>query len=64
LSNIRRWRAATQNNGKCPQDLKRDGMAAWQRFVGCVQALPADEARSMWQAAQAVSAEAVLSIAP
>jgi hypothetical protein len=28
LSNVRRWRAATHGNTKCPQDLKRDAMAA------------------------------------
>jgi hypothetical protein len=27
LSNVRRWRAATTHNGKCPQDLKRDAVA-------------------------------------
>jgi hypothetical protein len=34
LSNVRRWRAATAHgNGKFPQDLKRDAMAAWRRFL-------------------------------
>jgi len=36
LSNVRRWRAATTHNGKCPQDFKRDAIAAWRRFVSCV----------------------------
>jgi hypothetical protein len=41
LSNVRRWRASLDHgNGKCPQDLKRDAAAAWQRFVSCVEALP------------------------
>jgi hypothetical protein len=54
LSNVRRWRAATAHgNGKCPQDLRRDAMAAWRRFVSCVKALPADEAAPLWQAALA-----------
>jgi hypothetical protein len=38
LSNIRRWRAATTHNGKCPADLKRDAAAAWRRFVACTSA--------------------------
>ncbi|MFZ2078025.1 MAG: hypothetical protein WAV38_15510 [Xanthobacteraceae bacterium] len=55
LSVTRRWRAATQYNGKCPADLKRDAVAAWRRFVSCVRSLPADQAMPLWQA---VSAEA------
>jgi hypothetical protein len=47
--NVRQWRAATQSNGKCPQDLKRDAAAAWRRFVSCVKALPADQAAPLWQ---------------
>jgi hypothetical protein len=50
LSNVRRWRAATQSNGKCPQNLKREAAAAWRRFVACVQALPPNEAAPIWQA--------------
>jgi hypothetical protein len=44
LSNVRRWRAATTHNGRCPTDLKRDAVAAWRRFVSCVAVLPGDEA--------------------
>jgi len=29
---------------KCPQDLKRDAMVAWRRFVSSVRSLPADQA--------------------
>ncbi len=50
--NVRRWRASTAN-GKSLIDLKREAMRAWRRFVGCAQALPADQARSLWQAALA-----------
>jgi hypothetical protein len=50
LSNVRRWRAATQGNGKCPQDLKREAVAAWRRFVACISALPENEAAPLWQA--------------
>src|SRR5262245_1886786 len=53
LSNVRRWRAATHANGKCPEDLKREAAAAWRRFVSCVSALPSDQARPLWQAALA-----------
>jgi hypothetical protein len=53
LSNVRRWRAATTHNGKCPQDLKRDAVAAWKRFVCCVKALPPHEAEALWQVAVA-----------
>jgi hypothetical protein len=51
LSNVRRWRAATTHNGKCPTDLKRDAVAAWRRFVACVSALPFDQAAPLRQAA-------------
>jgi hypothetical protein len=61
LSNVRRWRAATAHgNGKCPQELKRDAMAAWRRFVSCVRLLPADQAAPLWQT---VLAEAQLVMA-
>jgi hypothetical protein len=54
LSVTRRWRASTAHgNGKSPQDLRRDAKAAWQRFCACTKALPAAEARPLWQAAQA-----------
>jgi hypothetical protein len=39
LSGVRRWRAATQSNGKCPQDLKREAAAAWRRS-GCATTMP------------------------
>jgi hypothetical protein len=54
LSNVRRWRAATAHgSGKCPQDLKRDAVAAWRRFVSCVRSLPADQAPPLWEIALA-----------
>jgi hypothetical protein len=62
LSNVRRWRAATGHvNSRCPQDLRRDAAAAWRRFVGCVQALPPDQAVALWQIAHS---EAELAIGP
>jgi hypothetical protein len=57
LSNVRRWRASLNHgNGKCPQDLKRDAVAAWKRFVSCVELLPPDQARPLWQAVAAEAA--------
>jgi hypothetical protein len=54
LSNVRRWRASLNHgNGKCPQDFKRDAVAAWRRFVACVEMLPPDQAAPLWQAALA-----------
>lgn len=51
LSNVRRWRAATAHgDGKCPSDLKREAATAWRRFVSCVELLPPDQARLLWQA--------------
>ena len=38
-------------NGRCPTDLKRDAVAAWRRFVSCVELLPPDQAQPLWQAA-------------
>jgi len=50
-NNVRRWpAAAAHDNGKCPQDLKREAAAAWRRFVSCVRALPPDQAAPLWQA--------------
>jgi hypothetical protein len=51
LSNVRRWRPATQSNGQYPQDLKREAAAAWRRFVTCVSALPPVQAAPLWHAA-------------
>lgn len=60
LSNVRRWKAATAHgNGKCPQDLKRDAVAAWRRFVSCVEALPPDQGAPLWQAALVDCAKAL-----
>ena len=48
LSNVRRWKAATTYNGKSPADYKMEAVAAWRRFLACVQALPAAEQAAMW----------------
>jgi hypothetical protein len=54
LSNVRRWRASVNyRNGKCPQDIKRDAIAAWRKFCDCVATMPPDLARPLWEAAQA-----------
>jgi len=44
---------ANEVNGKCPQDLERDAMAAWRRFVSCVELLPPDQAAPLWEIALA-----------
>jgi len=50
LSNVRRWRAATMHgNGKCPDDLKRDAIAAWRRFISIMSLLPPGQAAPLWQ---------------
>jgi hypothetical protein len=50
LTNVRAWRASTVNgNGKCLQDLKREAMRAWRRFVSCARLLPPDQAAPLWQ---------------
>jgi len=48
LSNVRRWRAATTYGGKSPADYKMEAIAAWRRFLACVQALPATDQAAMW----------------
>jgi hypothetical protein len=59
LSVTRRWRAATQSNGKAPRDIRREALHHWRRFVGCLRSLPAGEVVSLWEAAFA-EAEAAL----
>src|SRR5262252_5678696 len=50
LTNVRAWRASTVNgNGKYLQDLKREAIRAWRRFVGCARLLPPDQAAQLWQ---------------
>jgi hypothetical protein len=50
-ANVKRWRKETRHgNGKCPTDLKREARAAWKRFKGCLQSLPAHEAGPLWEA--------------
>jgi hypothetical protein len=49
-ANVKRWRASLdRDNSKCPADLKREVMAAWRRFRACLQALPEDQAASVWR---------------
>jgi hypothetical protein len=57
LSVTRRWRAATgQYQAQCSRDLKWDAQTAWRKFCACLQALPASEARPLWQAVAAEAA--------
>src|SRR5207248_7045464 len=54
LSNVRGWRASTLNgNRKRSQDLKREAMRAWRRYVSFANLLPPDEAATLWQAVSA-----------
>jgi hypothetical protein len=60
LSVTRRWKASTAHgNGKCPQDLRRDAKAAWARFRGCLEGLPAAEAQPLWRL---IAAEATIHV--
>jgi hypothetical protein len=52
-ANVKRWRATTGRNGRCPQDLRRNAMAAWRRFVSCAGLLPPDEAMPLWRSVSA-----------
>jgi len=53
LSNVRAWRAATatpednrrQHDGG---DCQRDALIHWRRFRRCLEAMPPDEARTLW----------------
>jgi hypothetical protein len=55
--NVKRWKASLVNgNGKCPADLGREAIAAWRRFVACVEALPAGDAMPLWQVVLAQAA--------
>ena len=58
LSNVAAWRKAPQ---QAADPLIRDdpveaAKAAWQRFCALTRALPADEARPLWQVAQTQAA--------
>ena len=57
LSNVRRWRQATQTKttGDADDALKA-AEVAWRRFVSCMAALPPDQAAPFWQAVQAQAA--------
>jgi hypothetical protein len=57
--NVRRWRRETQQNAKPRRDDIARALAAWQRFVACVSALPADQAAPLWQTVQAQAATAI-----
>jgi hypothetical protein len=48
LSNVAAWRKATQVKSTDPY---KAAVLAWRRFVACVEALPSDQARLLWQAA-------------
>jgi hypothetical protein len=63
LSVTRRWKlSVAHGEAKTPQDLKRDAVAAWRKFVACVEALPADKVAPLWQVAQAQAMKASLAM--
>jgi hypothetical protein len=65
LSNVRAWRASTVNgNRKCLQDLKREAMRAWRRFVSCARLLPPDQAASLWQCVVTEAPSVTMSVIP
>ena len=49
LSNVRRWRSATQGKTARADDRVKAAGAAWRRFVGLAEALPPDQAAPLWQ---------------
>ncbi len=54
LSVTRRWKASlVHGDGRWPQDLKREAVTAWRRFLSCTQALPPEQAAPIWQMALA-----------
>jgi len=49
LSCVRGWQRSQANgNGHAAPDWKCEAVAAWRRFLVCVQALPADQAAPLW----------------
>jgi len=60
LSVTRRWKAATgQYQALRTRDLKWEAQNAWRKFCACLQALPQDQSRPLWQAVAAeVAAQA------
>ena len=58
LSNVRRWRQSVNtgnlHNLHDPHDLHNihkphhDALKHWERFRSCLEAMPPDEARTMW----------------
>ena len=52
LSNVRRWRAATRDQGAHADDRVKAAAAAWRRFVSLMEALPPDQAAPLWRDVQ------------
>jgi hypothetical protein len=48
LSNVRRWRTATQGKTARAGDRVKAAGAAWRRFVTLMEALPPDQAAPFW----------------
>jgi hypothetical protein len=51
---VKRWKASlAHGEQKAPQDLKRDAIGAWRRFVACIEAMPTEMAQPLKQQAVA-----------
>jgi hypothetical protein len=48
---VSRWRAATQADGRSAQDLRRDALAGWRKFVSCLEMMPSADAGELWEMA-------------
>jgi hypothetical protein len=55
LSNVRRWRQATQSKAKPDALMKAE--KAWQHFLTCMKALPPEQAVPLWQDVEARTAK-------
>jgi hypothetical protein len=51
LSNVRRWRRETQQGTEPHHSDVAPALAAWRRFVSCVESLPARQTAPLWEIA-------------
>ena len=52
LSNVRRWQAATQPQGKSVNDWRRDAKAAFVKLLVCLDHLPPSDVAILWAMAR------------
>jgi len=54
---VKRWQQEMRHgNDKCPQDLKRDALAGWRKFVSCTAQMPAEQSQLLWATVAAEAA--------